>query len=111
MTLGRVALGFLAVTALFLAFAWVAGRRERRNAAIAAAEALALTLLGALWFGSLGSGGWVLVFLLVGVLASGMGVRATPRGGGGSSALSASVTVVVAIRYVLAGGLLYLVMG
>ncbi len=37
----------------------------------AAAEALALTLLAALWFGSLGSGGWVTVFLLVGALAAG----------------------------------------
>ena len=111
MTLGRVALGFLAVTALFLAFAWVAGRRDRGNAVVATAEALALTLLGALWFGSLGSGGWVLVFLLVGMLASGMGERTTPRGGGGSLARSISVTVFVAIRYALAGGLLYLVIG
>lgn len=37
----------------------------------AAAEALTLTLLAALWFGSLGSGGWVTVFLLVGALAAG----------------------------------------
>jgi hypothetical protein len=37
----------------------------------AAAEALALTLLAALWFGSLGHGGWVLVFLLLGALAGG----------------------------------------
>lgn len=34
-------------------------------------EALLLTLLGGLWFGSLGSGGWWLVFLLIGVLAIG----------------------------------------
>ncbi len=37
----------------------------------AAAEAFALTLLAALWFGSLGSGGWVTLFLLVGALAAG----------------------------------------
>ena len=37
----------------------------------AAAEAFKLTLLAALWFGSLGSGGWVTVFLLVGALAAG----------------------------------------
>lgn len=35
----------------------------------AAAEALALTLLAALWFGSLGHGGWLLLFLLLGTLA------------------------------------------
>lgn len=34
-------------------------------------EALALTLLAALWFESLGSGGWWLLFLLVGFLAIG----------------------------------------
>lgn len=37
----------------------------------ATAEALLLTLLAALWFGSLGHGGWVLVFLLLGALAGG----------------------------------------
>lgn len=37
----------------------------------AAAEAFGLTLLAALWFGSLGHGGWLTVFLLVGALASG----------------------------------------
>ncbi len=37
----------------------------------AAAEAFALTLLATLWFGSLGSGGWVTLFLLVGALAAG----------------------------------------
>lgn len=37
----------------------------------AAAEALLLTLLAALWFGSLGYGGWVLVFLLLGTLGGG----------------------------------------
>jgi len=37
----------------------------------ATAEALVLTLFAALWFGSLGHGGWLLVFLLVGALAAG----------------------------------------
>lgn len=37
----------------------------------ATAEALGLTLLAALWFGSLGHGGWVLVFLLLGAIAGG----------------------------------------
>ena len=34
-----------------------------------AGEALVLTLLGALWFASLGTGAWWLVFALVGVVA------------------------------------------
>jgi hypothetical protein len=35
-----------------------------------AGEALALTLLGTLWFASLGSGAWWLVFALIGVVAA-----------------------------------------
>ena len=37
----------------------------------AAVEALLVVLFAALWFGSLGSGGWVTLFLLVGALAGG----------------------------------------
>ena len=37
----------------------------------ATAEAFGVALLAALWFGSLGHGGWLLVFLLVGALAAG----------------------------------------
>jgi hypothetical protein len=37
----------------------------------AAAEALVLTLLAALWFGALGHGGWPLLFVLLGALAGG----------------------------------------
>ena len=33
-------------------------------------EAVVLTLLGSLWFDSLGSGGWWLLFLLIGLLAA-----------------------------------------
>lgn len=71
----------------------------------AAAEALLLTLLAALWFGSLGHGGWVLVFLLLGALTGGgdRWVRhrrlATPAGpelGRFAAGL---------LKYLLAGGL------
>ena len=34
-------------------------------------EALVLTLVAALWFGSLGHGGWVILFLLLGALPAG----------------------------------------
>jgi hypothetical protein len=34
-------------------------------------EALVLTLVAALWFGSLGYGGWVVLFLLLGALPAG----------------------------------------
>ncbi len=63
-------------------------------------EALLLTLLGGLWFGSLGSGGWWLPFLLVGVLAIG------PRW---LSALDRSGVVAALVdlaRYVVSGAIL-----
>jgi hypothetical protein len=59
-------------------------------------EALLLTLLGALWFDSLGTGEWWLVFLLVGAIA------ATPKSGR-VSPLGVSADLA---RYVLAGAIL-----
>jgi hypothetical protein len=79
MTLGGLAAAWGAVAALFLAWAWVAGRRPGPTAVLVLlAEAAALTLFAGLWFGSLGQGGWLLVFLLVGSLVSGAerGLRA-----------------------------------
>jgi hypothetical protein len=105
----RLAIAYAAVAALFIGFAWAAGHRERGNAAAAAAEALVLTLLGALWFGSLGSGGWVLIFLLVGVLASGVWNPARASGGRGRPQPWLRVTAVAAIRYLAAGSLLFLI--
>lgn len=110
MTLIRLALGFVAVATCFIAFAWAAGHRERGNAISAAAEALVLTLLGALWFASLGSGGWVPVFLLIGVLASGVGERGAAGDALGWRGPLIRVTVVTATRYVVAGGLLFLLL-
>ena len=71
----------------------------------ATAEALLLTLLAALWFGSLGHGGWVLVFLLLGALSGGSDrwlrhrLLATPAG--------PEVRLLAAglLKYLLAGGL------
>jgi hypothetical protein len=37
----------------------------------ATVEALALTLLAVLWFGTVGNGGWLLLFLLLGTLVAG----------------------------------------
>jgi hypothetical protein len=75
MAFGRILLAWLAVGAWFVAWAFA----ERRAAGAGgppsgaelgqiAGEALLLALLAALWFGSLGSGGWWLVFLLLGAL-------------------------------------------
>lgn len=110
MTLVRLALAYVAVAALFIGFAWATGLRERGNAVAAAAEALVLTLLGGLWFASLGKGGWVPVFLLIGVLASGVGSRFGAPGKLGRSESWISVTVVTTIRYVVAGCLMFLLL-
>jgi hypothetical protein len=81
MTLSRLLPAWLCVAAWFLAVAWAGGRlagaqrpADRRAARSAAgwtlAEAGVVTLFASLWFASLGSGGWWLVFLLVGLLAA-----------------------------------------
>ena len=81
MTLSRLLVAWLCVAAWFLAVAWagerLAGfprpvdRGAARNAGgWTLAEAGVVTLFASLWFDSLGSGGWWLVFLLVGLLAA-----------------------------------------
>lgn len=71
-----------------------------------AAETLLLTLFAALWFGSLGHGGWWLLFLILGVLTEGP-VRLRHRRGitadGGRPWLGTAAAIV---RCVIAGGLL-----
>ena len=79
MTLGRLVLAWMPVAAWFLVAAWVgarlargpvpAQRATRMWAAVwTLAEAGVVTLFASLWFDSLGSGGWWLLFLLVGLL-------------------------------------------
>jgi hypothetical protein len=75
MALSRVIAGWIIVTVWLLACE-VAGRQLWRRggpwvrgpAWVYVVQALLLTLLAALWFGSLGSGQWWLVFGLLGVL-------------------------------------------
>jgi len=70
-----------------------------------AAEAVAVTLFAALWFDSLGSGGWWLLFALVGAL-----VAMAPRFGAPSSAApmrrAAALGLADTARYVVAGAIL-----
>ena len=110
MTLVRIALGFLAVAALFVGYAWTTGRRKRGIAVVLSAEALVLTLFAALWFGSLGKGGWLLVFLLTGLLASGVErwIGAVSQGTPLQPLLRP--TLLTTIRYAIAGGLLALIL-
>jgi len=108
MTLVTLVLGWLPVALLFLAFAWAGnGRRLPRPAvAVTLAESLVLTLLAALWFASLGHGGWPLLFLLLGVLVAGAerGVRAAFLRSQTAPEIRGFALGV--LRYLLAGGLL-----
>jgi hypothetical protein len=101
MALSRLLGGWIAVVVWLLLWdlvgSRIAGARSTgkpRRAEVALAEAGLLTLLGALWFGSLGAGAWWLVFGLVGAL------REWP----GSTSAGRSLLRVA--RTVVAGGLL-----
>lgn len=83
MTLGRLLLAWLPVGALFavappIGYPWnqpelarpLAWSLNRWEVVWRLAEAFVVTLFGALWFDSLGAGGWWLLFLLVGLLVA-----------------------------------------
>lgn len=105
MSLGRLILAWLPVALWFLAAGWACRRflpaalpvavLDRRWAAGTLGEATLVTLFASLWFDSLGSGGWWVLFLLVGLLAAEL-----PRRPGVVSAL------VDAARYMVAGAIL-----
>ncbi len=83
MTLGRLFLAWLTVAAWFVVappighrvdlvvgrqyFVWSYNRWAVIGRLL---EAVVVTLLGSLWFDSLGSGGWWLLFLLIGLLVA-----------------------------------------
>lgn len=72
MTLTTVIFAWLPVAILFLLAArLLRGRPNGRAVAVSLAESLVLTLLAGLWFGSLGHGGWPVLFLLIGLLVAG----------------------------------------
>ena len=75
MALSRLVLAWLGVTGWLLLwelvvsrFVSLRGNGKLRRVRVFLVEALLLTMLGALWFGSLGAGAWWLVFGLVGAL-------------------------------------------
>lgn len=116
MVFTRVVLGWAAVTLSLVI--WGAAERRLRQASdlsghpvraglvVPAIEGLLLTLFAGLWFGSLGSGGAVLLFLLVGAL---MEIPHRLRGAPNGALWKA--TVIGILRIVLAGMVLRLVMG
>lgn len=72
MSLVSLAAALVLVAAEFYAVARLQHRDLNRPATLmVTGEAVLLTLLGALWFGSVGSGAWWLVFPLIGALVSG----------------------------------------
>jgi hypothetical protein len=107
MSLWTLTQGWILVAVLFLAVARLGhGKLNRPAIAVTLGEALVLTLLGGLWFGSRGPGGWLLVFSLLGILVAG-----AERGLRSAFLRSAERPgwrgfVVDFARYVVAGGLL-----
>jgi hypothetical protein len=104
MTLGRLVLAWIPVALWFAAIGWAAHRGigtaaspppSRSGLVWTTVEGLLVTLLGSLWFDSLGHGGWWLLFGLLGILA----VNLPARPGFVAGAISV-------VRYLGAGALL-----
>jgi hypothetical protein len=112
MALSRLLVGWIAVAGWLLLWDLVAsrlgavrGEGKMRRARVHLGEALLLTLLGALWFGSLGAGGWWLVFGLVGALRE-WPVSQSRRAAERPDPASIGVSLLRVVRTVVAGGLL-----
>ena len=110
MALSRLLLGWVLVTLWLLGWDAIAARGawDRGSALLPAGEALLLTLFGALWFGSLGSGAWWLVFALVGALREWPGRPdwAARVKGRAVSRPGIPLRLLRTLRVVVAGGLL-----
>lgn len=110
MALSRLLLGWVLVTLWLLGWDLILARGawEGRSALLPTGEALLLTLFGALWFGTLGSGAWWLVFLLVGALREWPGLpEPTTRVGGRATPRRRIVLRLLrTLRVVVAGGIL-----
>jgi hypothetical protein len=111
-----VALWFVVATAgsaLLVGFLSTPAGREGRRVGLPVPllkwrliEAVLLTLFASLWFDSLGSGEWWLVFLLVGAIAAApawLPLQATDQRPGRASLVGASADLA---RYVFAGAIL-----
>ena len=106
MSLTRLGVAAALVVLLFLAAARIRGRLNGLAVLVCLGEASVLTLLAALWFASLGSGGWLTVFILLGALVAGpeRGLRfAFLRSGGRAEA---RLVLLDMARYLAAGALL-----
>ena len=107
MTLTRLVLAWLLVAAEFVVVCGLGsrgGRVRAWHAAWRSLEAAVTTLFASLWFDSLGSGAWWLVFLLVGLLV-GFSAR-LPDGGLGMPRETLLLGLRDVARYVVAGAIL-----
>lgn len=121
MTLGRLVLAWIVVTAWFglatFAIAYLVATltalpQQKYWVAVPASllkwrvvEAALLTLIASLWFDSIGSGQWWLLFFLIGALATVSIWYAAPPAETPRRALIAGAVADIG-RYVIAGGLL-----
>jgi len=112
MGLSRLALAWLGVTLWLLLWEVVVsrlgtarGNGRLRRARVFLVEALLLTMLGALWFGSLGAGAWWLVFGLVGALREWPGSRGR-RAAEETDPVAIGLSALRVLRTVAAGGIL-----
>jgi hypothetical protein len=110
--LSRLVGAWVLVAACWLFVAGVAARLgvrgfSRRLSAWRCAEALLCTMFGSLWFASLGSGEWWLLFGVVGALVAGgtASTRAT------LDTLAVLEILIDILRYVVAGGILAALLG
>lgn len=112
MSLSRLVVAWVLVAAWYGGSEWLERRAGLATGTggmrpgVIVAEALLLTLLAALWFGSLGHGGWWLLFLVLGLLLEGP-ARLRHRGDSATGpGRDWPRAVVAVVRCVIAGGLL-----
>lgn len=109
MTLTRFLLAWVVVAAWYALLDPFTGPRARplrTRIPLLAAETLLLTMFAALWFGSLGHGGWWLLFLVLGALIEGP-VRLRHRSDAAPDGMRPWLKAALAVgRFVIAGGLL-----
>lgn len=120
MALWEVAVAWILVSLLFILWELLTLRLSshgnasgwlRTPARVYVAEALFITLLGTLWFASLGSGMWPLVFALVGVIAEWPGALRYGEHSAAPSPVAARRALTGIVRIVLAGAILWLWVG
>jgi hypothetical protein len=112
MALSRLGLAWLAVAAWLLvwelllsSFVTARSNARLRRARVFLVEALLLTMLGALWFGSLGTGAWWLVFGLVGALREWPGASGR-RPAEETDPIGIGLSALRVLRTIVAGGIL-----